>query len=102
VRHQLDGQHPAGTYDIRPRSLSVGNKQLTLTGAGTVKILAKNITFTPGARFISVGTSGNIAVDLEADGFIDIQTQGTSKSKIDTSSNFGGGTSRCTRAPTSP
>ena len=82
---------PAGTYDIRPRSLSVANKQLTLTASGTVKILANNITFQPGARFISIGTSGNIAVDLEATGFIDLQTQGTSKSKIDTSSNFGGG-----------
>jgi len=86
---------PAGTYDIRPRSLSVANKQLTLTTtpvtSGTVKILANNITFQPGARFISIGTSGNIAVDLEATGFIDIQSQGTSKSKIDTSSNFGGG-----------
>src|SRR5262245_1806312 len=80
-----------GTYDIRPRSLSVGNKQLTLTGAGTVKILANNITFTPGARVISIQTTGNIAVDLEATGFIDIQSMGTSKSKIDTSSNFGGG-----------
>jgi hypothetical protein len=39
----------------------------------------------------SLSVAANTTVDLEATGFIDIQTMGTSKSKIDTSSNFGGG-----------
>src|SRR5688572_14538790 len=81
-----------GVYDIRPRSLSVGNKQITVTGAGELKILAANITFQPGARFIATGTDGNTRVNLDATGFIDLQAQGTSKSKIDVSGNFGGGT----------
>src|SRR5262245_55920100 len=83
---------PVGTYDIRPRSLSVGNKQITVSGAGELKILAANITFQPGARFIGTGTDGNTRVTLDATGFIDLQTQNTSKSKIDVSGNFGGGT----------
>src|SRR4051812_48417942 len=70
-----------GTYDIRPRSLSIPNRNITLTGAGLIKVLANNITFTPGGRWVASGTTGNIAVDLEATGFIDIQSQGTSKSK---------------------
>jgi hypothetical protein len=83
---------PVGVYDIRPMSLSVANKQITVSGAGELKILAANVTFQPGARFIATGTDGNTTVTLDATGFIDIQSQGTSKSKIDVSGNFGGGT----------
>src|SRR5262245_61235487 len=81
-----------GVYGIRPKSLSVGNKSITIAGAGEMKILANNITFQPGARFIATGTDGNTTVTLDAAGFIDIQSQGTSGSKIDVSGNFGGGT----------
>jgi hypothetical protein len=83
---------PVGVYDIRPRSLSVGNKQITISGAGELKILAANVTFQPGARFIATGTDGNTTVTLDATGTIDLQSMGTSKSKIDVSGNFGGGT----------
>src|SRR5690242_10837712 len=87
---------PVGTYDIRPRSLSVGNKTITVTGATALtpelKILANNITLTPGARFIAGGTDGNTTITLDAAGTLSMQTQGTSGSKIDVSGNFGGGT----------
>src|SRR5262249_7766808 len=83
---------PVGVYDIRPKSLSVGNKQITISGAGEMKILAANITFQPGARFIATATYGHTTVTLDATGTIDLQSQGTSKSKIDVSGNFGGGT----------
>jgi hypothetical protein len=83
---------PVGVYDIRPKSLVVGNKQITVSGAGELKILAANVTFQPGARFIATGTDGNTTVTLDATGTIDLQSQGTSKSKIDVSGNFGGGT----------
>ncbi|MGH7894344.1 MAG: hypothetical protein ACREQL_06725 [Candidatus Binatia bacterium] len=82
---------PVGINDIRPRSLVVKNKQFDVTGAGELKILANNITFEPGARFISNGTDGNQTITLDATGFLDLQSQGTSKSKIDVSGNFGGG-----------
>lgn len=83
---------PVGLYDIRPRSLVVGNKQITISGAGEFKILANNVTMQPGARFIATGTDGQTTVSLDAAGTMDIQSQGTSKSKIDVSGNFGGGT----------
>jgi hypothetical protein len=82
---------PVGIYDIRPKSLSVGNRTITVSGAGELKILAANVTFQPGARFIATGTDGETTVTLDATGTIDIQSQGTSKSKIDVSGNFGGG-----------
>ena len=83
---------PVGIYDIRPKSLSVANKQITVSGAGELRILAADVVFQPGARFIATGTDGNTTVTLEATGSIDLQSQGTSKSKIDVSGNFGGGT----------
>src|SRR5689334_13888837 len=64
---------PVGVYDIRPKSLSVGNKQITVSGAGELKILAANITFQPGARFIATGTDGNTTITLDATGTIDLQ-----------------------------
>ena len=64
---------PVGIYDIRPKSLSVANKQITVGGAGELKILAANITFKPGARFIATGTDGNTIVTLDATGAIDLQ-----------------------------
>ena len=82
---------PVGTYDIRPKSLVVTNKQLTITGVGEMKILANNITFQPGGRFVTTGTDGATRITLAASGAIDIQSQGTSKSKIDVSGNDGGG-----------
>jgi hypothetical protein len=69
----------------------VANKQLTITGVGEMKILANNITFQPGGRFVTTGTDGATSITLDAAGFIDIQSQGTSKSKIDVSGNNGGG-----------
>jgi hypothetical protein len=81
-----------GIYDIRPKSLSLGNKQLTITGVGELQILANNITFQPGGRLVADGTEGNTTITLEATGTIDLQSQGTSKSKIDVSGNFNGGT----------
>lgn len=81
-----------GTYDIRPKSLSVANKTITVTGAGELKILANNITFQPGARFVVDGTDGNTTITLDAAGTLTLQSQGTSHSKVDVSGNFGGGT----------
>jgi hypothetical protein len=75
-----------GVYDIRPKSLTVGNKLFTLTGGpGTVHILANDIIFQPGARFVANHTAGLVAVTLEATGAIDLQSQGTSRSRIETS-----------------
>jgi hypothetical protein len=83
---------PVGVYDIRPRSLVVGNRTITVSGAGELKILAANVTIQPGGRFVATGTDGNTTVTLDATGTIDLQSQGTSKSRIDVSGNFGGGT----------
>jgi len=82
---------PVGTYDIRPKSLVVMNKQITVTGAGELHILANNVTFQPGGRFVATGTDGATTIAFQSDQFIDIQSQGTSKSKIDVSGNNGGG-----------
>src|SRR5262245_3087341 len=83
----------AGIYDIRPRSLQVNqSRTLTITGAGTFTILANNIVLQGGGRIISNGTDGNITVNLEANGAIDMLQAGTAKSRVDVSGNFGGGT----------
>ena len=82
---------PVGVYDIRPKSLVVTNKQLTITGVGEMKILANNITFQPGGRFVTTDTDGMTNITLAADGTIDIQSQGTAKSKIDVSGTNAGG-----------
>src|SRR4030095_7408468 len=50
---------PAGTYDIRPRSLQVGNRALTITGSGEFKVIAQNIVLQPGARIFAAGTPDN-------------------------------------------
>src|SRR5580765_4830813 len=81
-----------GVYDLRPRNLVIPNKQYTISGAGEFKVLAANITSQPGGRLIATGTDGNTTVTLDATGFISLQSQSTSKSKIDVSGNFGGGT----------
>jgi hypothetical protein len=83
---------PVGLYDIRPRSLVIGNKQLTISGAGEFKVLANNITFQPGARILADSSVNLMTVTLDAAGVMDIQSQGTSKSKIDVSGTDGGGT----------
>jgi hypothetical protein len=82
---------PVGTYDIRPRNLVLQNKTITISGAGLFKVLANNVTIEPGGRFIATGTDGNTQVDFQATGTIDLQSAGTSKSRIDVSGNFGGG-----------
>src|SRR6185436_4820166 len=82
-----------GTYNIRPRNLVIKNKMINVTGSGELKILAANITLQPGARVIAPGVGGNTTtVTLDASGTLDIQTAGTSKSKIDVSNAFNGGT----------
>ncbi len=83
---------PVGVYDIRPKSLSVANKTITVSGAGELRILANDITIQPGGRFVASGTDGNTTITLDAAGAISLQSQGTSKSRIDVSGNFGGGT----------
>jgi hypothetical protein len=82
---------PVGTYDIRPRSLSVTNRQFTVTGTGIFKVLAQNITLQPGARFVVSSNTGNTGITFDAAGTFEMQSQGNSKSKIDVSGNFGGG-----------
>jgi hypothetical protein len=83
---------PVGVYDIRPKSLVLQNKAITVSGVGEFKILANNITIQPGGRFLATTTDGATTVTLDATGFIDIQSQGTSKSKINvTGSTSGGG-----------
>src|SRR5262249_54464678 len=72
---------PTGLCDIRPRSLVVGNKQITISGAGEFKILAQKVTLQPGARFIATGIDGQTTVTLDSASTMDIQSQGTSKSK---------------------
>jgi hypothetical protein len=80
-----------GVYDIRPRNLVVQNKNVTVSGAGLFEILANNITLQPGGRFTTNEPNGNVTVDLEASGAIQLQRQGTSKSRITASGNYGGG-----------
>jgi hypothetical protein len=82
---------PAGLYDIRPRSLVIGNKQITISGAGEFKVLANNVTFQPGARIIADSSVNLMTVTLDAAGTMDLQSQGTSKSKIDVSGSDAGG-----------
>ena len=82
---------PTGTYDIRPRNLVVQNKEITVGGAGTFQILAANITLQPGARFISNEPTGNVLVQLNASGTVDLQREGTSKSRVDVTGGITGG-----------
>jgi hypothetical protein len=83
---------PAGLYDIRPRSLDIKNKAITVSGSGMFEIEATNILFEPGARLIDNEPNGNISFTLVADGTFTTQSQGTSKSRIDVSGDLGGGT----------
>jgi hypothetical protein len=80
-----------GTYDIRPRSLVVNaSKTITLSGTGTFAVLANNITFQAGSRIVNASTGPNVTVTLMATGTISLQSQGTSKSKIDVTGTDGG------------
>ncbi len=92
---------PVGTYDIRPRSLDIKNKTITVAGPGTLTIEATNIIFEAGARVIANDVNGGDSVVLAADGTFTMQSTGTSKSKIDVSGVFGGGTITVTAARTS-
>src|SRR5262249_22032317 len=82
---------PVGVYDIRPRSLDIKQKTITISGGGEFRIEAANVLFEPGARMVSTGSDGNLQVVINATGTITLQSQGTSKSRIDVSGNFGGG-----------
>jgi hypothetical protein len=94
-------QIPVGSYDIRPRSLSIANKQIAITGVGTFTVLAQNITLQPGARVIAPGVpddpdtpaneGGITNVTLDATGMFTMQSSGNTKSKIDTTGTDVGG-----------
>src|SRR5690348_14916898 len=82
---------PIGTYDIRPRSLDVKNKAMTIGGVGAFAILATNIVLEPGARLLGNDPNGGSAITLQADGTLTMQSAGTSKSHIDVSGVLAGG-----------
>lgn len=82
---------PAGLYDIRPRSLDIKNKTITVAGSGVFGIAAANILLEPGARLVSNEPNGDITFAVVADGTFTTQSQGTSKSRIDVSGDLGGG-----------
>ena len=81
---------PPGTYDIRPKSLVIQNKQITL-GVGVFAVSANNVTFQPGARIIATDTNGATSVVIDATGTMDIQSQGTTKSRINVTGGDSGG-----------
>jgi len=82
---------PPGVYDIRPRSLDIKNKTITVSGAGAFEIDAANILLEPGARVVDNEPNGSVTFTFMADGTFTTQSQGTSKSRIDVSGDLGGG-----------
>lgn len=82
---------PVGTFDIRPRSLDIKNKTITISGAGTFAVTATNIVLEPGARVVGNDPNGDSTITLEADGTFTMQSAGTSKSRIDASGVLSGG-----------
>jgi len=88
---------PAGaTFDLGNRNLVLKNRELTVdTGTAPVTIIANDVTLEPGSRIIMKGVSGTFgeggSLVIEASGAIDIQSQGTSRSRISADANYEAG-----------